>query len=1548
MKQIIFLTLLLLMAVPSYGYVRATFDLSGTVIPTFWRSADIPVQWTTYLNGSADVPFSAMMRALNNSFAVWENLSYANISTSYQGNTTSTNVGNDAVNLIAFDEDGSFLSQGASTLATTQFFVSVSTGRLLDADIIFNGKSFTFATGGADYDIESIAMHEIGHFFGLDHAVIGSEVSTDKRPTMTPFYIGINGRTLEQDDRAGLGATYPSATFFNVTGNVSGNVRNGTQEIFGAQIAALNATTGVPAVAVLTGYRTGSGATGQGDYLMLGLEPGNYTIKATPMDGSNGITSSNFNGIFSDTFVTSFRTQYHPNVFNQSQARNVTIAPNSLTLSSFVGTLYNVNISASADQTIFNGTNATYAVLVGNTGNDRDTLTLALAADGTNASLNQSAFASVPEGQVRTALVTVSASAPGTYTVRVNVTSQGNASATAAINVTTTVLETVAATAISPASSALVTSPVSFVCNATGASLQSLTLFTNQSGFTGASTQNVSGTRNQSTFNVSLTDSSYIWTCLANDTMGNAAFAANRTVTVDSTAPLLSLNVNATRLEMNQEFLLISWASQDAHLGSPFVNVSYPNGTLFNRTENASGALAVSPGQLGTYTIDLVANDTVGNRNATRTTFTVVDTSAPLVTLLAPVNGSVTGANTTTFSCNATDVTGLATLALFHNGQGTFAQNESVSVTGARNNVTVTIGVPEAQLLWNCKATDINGNASFASANFSLITDHSAPRVHSIVLNDDYVSPNGTIVMVVNATDTLTDIANVTANGSLLQASGAIFNRTFNGSSQAGRHVVAVLATDEVGNSVSNVTTYVVDAISPAISIYLPPRTFFSQDGNVTLLWQVTDDNISSTNITVDTTTQVGVVNKTLSAHNFSQVFSDLRSGSHAVIIAAGDNASRSTILRYNFTLSRPENVTDLINRLRTAGGFQNIVYRQPNGSILSGNILLNQTLVKDFITNASLANITINITAFGEHFDESKASLIRLQLNRTGVFGLAAGLRLSGRPPSQFILFQNMSQYIPDNNYSFQNGTKTFATINFNGELGRLVPFYVVDDDGADVRLLGQCTNNTAPTTEPSLSTMCYTNSSTAVTLYVPHLSGGGLDDPANAPTINITSPQDRSNDTAFTATGQVLDLNLGSCTYNLTNTTSTLVSPTSFSPSLVGVNTSNYTFSIDNAGFTGLANGSRYNLTVSCSSTDGNTTTVVSSFQVNDIIPPRTTAITTSGATSVTSSGTLSALFTTHEYATCGYNSSVPTAVLTSFSQANTNLSSSSAGTIHTYSTTYTADGTVTVPAVICIDVNGNSQSRANDSFGVAVNVQEPSASSSSGGGGGGKATPKTTGPIKIVKKMAHIQQGQAVTVSFIAKEIALTKIEFIASEAISNLELSVSTAAKPVTIPEFPGLVYQYITITSAPEGKVKNAALDFRLAKEWVDANKLDDKTIVLYLFDGQWQPLPTVSTGSSDVQVTFRAQTPHLSWFAIAGPQEEEVPVEVSTKEQSEETQLEPPQQEAVQQPVNVSTSGEVQEVSLIEGQSWVWWISGFFILVLFGAFLAWWHFRNPE
>jgi hypothetical protein len=175
------------------------------------------------------------------------------------------------------------------TLGATSFMVDTTTGAILESDIFLN-TAFTWSVssqGQANaFDLESIALHEIGHLHGLAHSAMGeTELRAGGRrviaaeSVMFPiaFATGnIEGRTLRADDIAGLGDIYPTTAFSRETGSISGKVTKSGRGVLGAHLIAFDMRT-----RKLVG---GFSLNEDGSFVIAGLDPGPHIVRVEPLD----------------------------------------------------------------------------------------------------------------------------------------------------------------------------------------------------------------------------------------------------------------------------------------------------------------------------------------------------------------------------------------------------------------------------------------------------------------------------------------------------------------------------------------------------------------------------------------------------------------------------------------------------------------------------------------------------------------------------------------------------------------------------------------------------------------------------------------------------------------------------------------------------------------------------------------------------------------------------------------------------------------------------------------------------------------------------------------------------------------------------------------------------------------------------------------------------------------------------------------------------------------------------------------------------------------
>jgi hypothetical protein len=175
-----------------------------------WQS--LPVAFHLNMTGSDNIGNGSDITAIENSLTDWEAVSCSKLDFEIAGTTSTTNVlatgaAPNGQNEITWVEDSSW-TFGEFVLGVT-VPLSYTTGMIVEADIAFNGLQVKWSTTGqfGRADVKSVAIHEIGHAFGLQHNLAPNQ---NNPPTMAPT-ADPYGKTasLEADDREGACFLYP-------------------------------------------------------------------------------------------------------------------------------------------------------------------------------------------------------------------------------------------------------------------------------------------------------------------------------------------------------------------------------------------------------------------------------------------------------------------------------------------------------------------------------------------------------------------------------------------------------------------------------------------------------------------------------------------------------------------------------------------------------------------------------------------------------------------------------------------------------------------------------------------------------------------------------------------------------------------------------------------------------------------------------------------------------------------------------------------------------------------------------------------------------------------------------------------------------------------------------------------------------------------------------------------------------------------------------------------------------------------------------------------
>ncbi len=285
MKRAVLLGAVLVAAVtaPGAAYMRFGVSINGTNTVLRWPGA-IPYR-VSDAQLADGISASALDQALQRATGAWESVASATVRFTREGFTSARPSDDDANNVFGFERRADL----ERTLAVTTYTFDVVDGEIIEADVQFNGaQPWTVADGGSTdgFDVQAVAQHEIGHVLGLGHSALGeTEVSGTARrliasgAVMFPIAFprgSLDGRTLRDDDIAGVSDLYRPEDRSAVLGGISGHVRKNGRGVFGAHVVAYGLRSGQ----VVGGFSIDD----EGAYAIGGLEPGTYVVRVEPLD----------------------------------------------------------------------------------------------------------------------------------------------------------------------------------------------------------------------------------------------------------------------------------------------------------------------------------------------------------------------------------------------------------------------------------------------------------------------------------------------------------------------------------------------------------------------------------------------------------------------------------------------------------------------------------------------------------------------------------------------------------------------------------------------------------------------------------------------------------------------------------------------------------------------------------------------------------------------------------------------------------------------------------------------------------------------------------------------------------------------------------------------------------------------------------------------------------------------------------------------------------------------------------------------------------------
>jgi hypothetical protein len=176
-----------------------------------YRWNGFPVVW--YLDESSEeasgIPLADLEPLLEEAFRGWAAAEYAGTCTSilmeYGGLVDAQGVKLDNMNVISFQGDPGYPGEPRSFALTVPVYRDHV---LIEVDLVLHVRPdapLAVDPGPDEFDLPGIVLHELGHFYGLDHTDVPAATMYGTFPPAGD----VSWQTLEPDDLQGITSLYP-------------------------------------------------------------------------------------------------------------------------------------------------------------------------------------------------------------------------------------------------------------------------------------------------------------------------------------------------------------------------------------------------------------------------------------------------------------------------------------------------------------------------------------------------------------------------------------------------------------------------------------------------------------------------------------------------------------------------------------------------------------------------------------------------------------------------------------------------------------------------------------------------------------------------------------------------------------------------------------------------------------------------------------------------------------------------------------------------------------------------------------------------------------------------------------------------------------------------------------------------------------------------------------------------------------------------------------------------------------------------------------------
>ncbi|MBT3324403.1 hypothetical protein HN681_03140 [archaeon] len=358
---------------------------------------------------------------------------------------------------------------------------------------------------------------------------------------------------------------------------------------------------------------------------------------------------------------------------------------------------------------------------------------------------------------------------------------------------------------------------------------------------------------------VDLADGIYTWFYKLFDWAGNNFITENRTLSIDTTSPIINFIKPTNNTYTNDVKLDINYSTSDFNLSSCWYSNDTMTGNFSLGDDGTCANITDVIWSEGKHNLTIWANDSGGYESSSSIVFTV-DLVNPNATLISPENNTFKTPASQNFTVNLTDNRGIKNTTLFiYNVTGELVNQSFTNFSEyvLSSNTGILVALPDGNYTWSYRVFDWAGN-NYSNLNNSVIIDATEPAINILTsLNNTYANHTG-LAINYTVSDTFLDscwYSNDTYTGNTSITCGKNITSVI---WTEGKHNLTIWANDSAGNENSSVITFAIDLTSPEEILVSPNNNTYQSS--------------SSQNFTVNLTDNIGIKNATLFIYNSSGV----------------------------------------------------------------------------------------------------------------------------------------------------------------------------------------------------------------------------------------------------------------------------------------------------------------------------------------------------------------------------------------------------------------------------------------------------------------------------------------------------------------------------------------------------------------------------------------------------------------------------------------------------------------------------------------------------